>query len=153
MTSKPISEPDRDRDLRNLDPIFREKLIAVLAEMEALGTPFKLSEGFRTEKRQAWLFGQGRMSAPFGREGPKVTNANGITKLSNHQGTGEPGTGCAADCYPAGADGKIIWPPPSDSDARWELYARAAEKRGLVAGYRWKQPHDPPHIELRKARK
>lgn len=145
-------EPERDRNLDHLDPEFREKLLQVLAEMENFGTPFKLSEGFRTAKRQAWLYGSGRTSAPMGREGPKVTNANGITTLSNHQGTREPGTGCAADCYPMGKDGKIIWPPPPDSDPRWELYARAAEKHGLTAGYRWKQPHDPPHIELRKVR-
>jgi len=144
-------EPPRDKDLSHLDPEFRAKLIAVLADMEKRGTPFKLSEGFRSAKRQAWLFGSGRTSAVMGREGPIVTNANGITKLSNHQGNGTIGTGRAADCYPMDpTTGKIIWPPPPDNDPRWEAYARAAERYGLTAGYRWKQPHDPPHIELRR---
>ncbi|MGN6187042.1 MAG: M15 family metallopeptidase [Thermoanaerobaculia bacterium] len=88
--------------------------------------------------RQQWLYAQGRT-----RPGARVTNRDGVVRPSDHQSR------CAADCYPA-KDGRVIWPPPPDADPRWRRYAEIAEANGLVAGFRWKDPHDPPHVELRK---
>lgn len=123
---------------------FYVRLRRVLDQLAAEGTPFKLHEGFRTVERQKWLYGQGRMSVPFARPGARVTNRDGVKRPSDHQ------SGLAADCYPCHANGKLIWPPPPDSDPCWERYATLAEAQGLTAGYRWVSPHDPPHVELRK---
>jgi hypothetical protein len=139
------TEPAINRDPKLLDPQFWCKLRHVLDQLKAEDMPFRLHEGFRTVDRQQWLYGQGRVSyKPYGRPGKKVTMRDGLKRPSDHQ------SGLAADCYPAHPDGKIIWPPPPDSDPRWERYATLAEAEGLTAGYRWVSPHDPPHVELRK---
>lgn len=140
-----VNEPPIDRDPAKLDPEFRVRLEKVLATCSAEGIPFKFHEGFRTVERQQWLYGQGRPNAPFGRPGNIVTNRDGVKKLSNHQGNGLQGSGCAADCYPLNAQGKVTLKAP---DKTWKRYAEIAEANGLIAGYRWVQPHDPPHIEL-----
>jgi hypothetical protein len=142
-----VSEPPIDRDPAKLDPDFRTRLEKTLELLAAEGLKFKFHEGFRTIQRQQWLYGQGRPDAPFGRPGLKVTQKNGTTNLSNHQGNGTPGSGCAADCYPLNENGKVTLNPP---EKVWKRYAEVAESQGLTAGYRWTKPHDPPHIELRK---
>jgi hypothetical protein len=143
-----LTEPPIDRDPMKLDPAFREKLLKTLEILAAEGIPFKFHEGFRTVRRQQWLYGQGRPDAkPFGRPGMKVTQKNGTTNLSNHQGDGTAGSGCAADCYPLDRNGKVTLNAPQKV---WKRYAEVAESQGLTAGFRWNKPHDPPHIELRK---
>lgn len=143
-----VSEPPIDRDPMKLDPAFREKLLATLKILKAEKIPFKFHEGFRTVQRQQWLFGQGRPTAkPFGRPGIIVTERNGTTNRSNHQGDGTAGSGCAADCYPLDAKGRVKLDAPKKV---WKRYAEVAESQGLTAGFRWTKPHDPPHIELRK---
>ena len=140
------SEPPRDDDPTNLDPLFRQRLTAALQDLDTRGTPFKLVEGFRTVERQQWLFGSGRRDAkPYGREGPIVTHRDGVKALSNHQGTGQPGTGRGADCYPI-RNGKVFIPP--STDRLWNEYATALERQGLIAGHRWMKLKDSPHAEM-----
>jgi hypothetical protein len=92
------------------------------------------------------LFGSGRPTVvPFGREGGIVTQRDGVTKLSNHQGTGVAGTGKAADCYPL-KDGRVHIPPASDPV--WRSYADTALKHGLAAGLDFPTLKDSPHCEL-----
>lgn len=134
-------EPPINRNPADLDPGFRKALALTLGELAVEGMPFKFHEGFRTRERQAWLYAQGRS-----RPGRIVTHRDGESKLSNHQGDGEPGTGRAADCYPI-INGRVTLDPPK---GYWERYAEIAEKNGLTAGFRWESPHDPPHVELRK---
>ncbi len=120
-------------------------------DLDTRGTPFKLVEGFRTVERQQWLFGSGRPNAePFGRDGPIVTYRDGVKALSNHQGTGQPGTGCGADCYPM-RNGKVFVPP--STDRLWDEYATALERQGLIAGHRWTKLKDSPHAEMQVATK
>lgn len=143
----PIAEPPIDRDPLKLDAGFRARLMKTLDLLAAEGLPFKFHEGFRTVQRQQWLYGQGRPTVkPFGRPGIKVTQKNGTTNLSNHQGNGKPGSGKAADCYPLDKKGKVMIDAPQ---ATWKRYAEVAESQGLTAGFRWTKPHDPPHVELR----
>jgi hypothetical protein len=143
------AEPPRDKNLENLDPTFRARLTAALDELKATGTPFRFVEGFRTRERQQWLFGSGRPGTlPFGRVGPIVTHRDGVERLSNHQGTGEAGTGRGADCYPVRND-KVLIPP--SSDPVWSRYAEALERNGLTAGHHWKSLVDSPHAELEVA--
>lgn len=137
-----MTEPPINRDLDDLDPAFREKLIRTLDQLAMERIIFKFHEGFRTVARQKWLYAQGRS-----REGVVVTNNNGTSKLSNHQGDGTPGTGRAADCYPI-INGKVT--VNGIPQSIWKRYAEVAEANGLTAGFRWTRPHDPPHIELKK---
>lgn len=142
-------EPPRNNDFANLDPTFGAKLKIALAELNAAGTPFRFTEGFRTVERQQWLFGQGRPEVePFGREGKIVTKRDGVERLSNHQGTGQAGTGRGADCYPM-RNGKVFI--PDNTDPVWDRYADALERNGLSAGHRWASFKDSPHAELQVA--
>ena len=139
-------EPQRDNNPASLDPDFKARLTRALQDLEARGTPFRFIEGFRTVERQQWLFGQGRPEAkPFGRAGKVITQRDGVTKMSNHQGTGKAGSGKAADCYPV-RNGKVFI--PDASDPVWDAYADAVERQGLSAGHRWKSFKDSPHAEL-----
>lgn len=139
------AEPPINGDLGDLSTQFRSKLELALANLLAQGTPFKLIEGFRSVQRQQWLYGSGRPSAkPYGRPGPILTNANGVTVRSKHQGDGTAGSGEAADCYPV-KNGQVYIPP--STDAVWGAYADAVEAQGLVAGHRWTSIKDSPHSE------
>jgi hypothetical protein len=142
-----VSEPPRDKNWANLDAAFRTRLAATLDALAQRGTPFVLVEGFRTVPRQQWLYGSGRPNAvPYGRPGAIVTQRDGVRKLSNHQGTGVPGTGRGADCYPVNSSGKVFIPP--SSDPLWGKYAAAAMEQGLSAGHHWQSFKDSPHVEL-----
>lgn len=139
-------EPPQNADPAALLPAFRERLDLTLADLAAAGTPFRLIEGFRTVERQQWHHGSGRPTElPYGRPGPIVTQLDGVTKLSNHQGNGKPGSGRAADCYPT-RNGKVYVPP--DADPVWKAYADAARAHGLTAGYYWTSFQDHPHCQL-----
>ena len=140
------AEPPIDNDPADLDPTFRGKLNAALAQLSAQGKPFRFVEGFRALDRQQWLYGSGRPSAvPYGRPGPILTNADGINSLSKHQGNGTAGSGAAADCYPL-RGGSVYIPP--NTDPIWDVYAGAVTAQGLVAGRNFPTLKDSPHCEL-----
>ena len=141
-------EPPVNRNPDHLDPTFRAKLEAALADLATLGSPFKFVEGFRTVERQQWLFGSGRPNVvPFGRAGNIVTFKDGVQHLSNHQGNGTAGSGKAADCYPVKPDGRVHIPP--STDPVWRRYADAVVRQGLTAGLNFPSFKDSPHCELR----
>ncbi len=141
------AEPPKDRDLTNLSPDFRGKLLNVLAALQSSGKPFQFNEGYRTVDRQQWLYGSGRPQAkPYGRGGHILTNVDGVIKKSAHQGDGSAGSGCAADCYPIDANGKVYI--PDITDPIWKIYADAVVKEGLEAGYYWEKLKDAPHCEF-----
>ena len=139
------AEPPIDRDPDHLVPEFWTRLRRALEQLAAAGTPFRFHEGFRTVERQQWLYGSGRPRAAFGRPGAIVTNADGVTVRSNHQGSGTAGSGRAADCYPL-RDGRVII--PAASDPLWRAYAEAVRAQGLTAGLYWPRLKDAPHCEL-----
>lgn len=80
-----MSAHDIDNSWEHLYPDFRAKLRKVLEE--APGGPWKLTEGYRSQERQTWLYAAGRT-----RPGPIVT---WMRKPLNH------GAGLAADVVPA----------------------------------------------------
>jgi hypothetical protein len=140
-------EPPRDNDPMKLDPAFRSRLEAALEVLRDAGSPFRFVEGFRTVERQQWLFGSGRPTVqPFGRPGAIVTHRDGVTKRSNHQGSGVAGTGKGADCYPVTPEGKVFIPPANDR--LWRVYAEAVKAQGLQAGLDFPRFKDAPHCEL-----
>lgn len=140
------AEPPINSNPADLDPIFRDKLNAALAQLKAQGTPFRFTEGFRTVDRQQWLYGSGRPSVvPYGRIGPILTNADGVHSLSKHQGNGSPGSGRAADCYPLRNGGVFI---PPDTDPVWDQFAMAVIAQGLIAGRNFPKFRDSPHCEM-----
>lgn len=89
-----------NRDMRLLSPWFAEKVVKALAKCHAMGYPIEVFEGFRSPKRQNWLYAQGRT-----REGAIVTKARAWE--SAHQ------LGVAVDIA-ARVAGKWSWEFPVD---------------------------------------
>lgn len=114
----------------NLHPDLARKVTALLTEMELIGKPVRVTEGYRSLARQAWLYAQGRT-----RPGPKVT----WTMKSVHR------LGMAVDVVPIIA-GKVTFDGHA-ADAVLEEWAKRAEARGLTAGAHWSTA-DNPHVQL-----
>jgi peptidoglycan L-alanyl-D-glutamate endopeptidase CwlK len=127
-----------NRDIRLLYPAFRDRVHALLAEMNRYaarrmpGIEWRLVEGLRSSKRQQALFAQGR-STP----GPRVTNLDGVRRRSAHQ------YGLAADLAPF-ARGKLCW---DILDRHWAYLGHVARSLGLTWGGDWRGFPDRPHAE------
>lgn len=129
----PMSVTSTDNDWEHLYPTFREKLQKVLEETSAAtGYKWVMTEGYRSNARQAYLYEQGRT-----RPGPIVT---WMKTPKNH------GSGCAADCYPT-KNGKT--PDFSIGVKAYETFRSIYQKHGLGNGA-WGKG-DLGHVELTDA--
>lgn len=104
---------------------------------------FTIVEGVRTTKRQQDLYAQGRT-----KPGAKVTNADGVKNKSNHQPKGD-GFGYAIDFCPY-VNGKLDWDNINNFKTVINHIKATALLLGIkiTAGIDWKNPYDPPHIQL-----
>lgn len=141
----------RSKDaLKGVHPDLVRVMEAAIAD-----TPqdFTIVEGVRTAARQAELYAQGRTIKGRAVKGPIVTNADGVTKKSNHQPKAD-GYGHAVDLYPY-YDGKV---QVQDKDVirRLGVIARHVKDKAarlgvaITWGGDWRSPHDPPHFELKQ---
>ncbi|MBS1716448.1 MAG: M15 family metallopeptidase [Armatimonadetes bacterium] len=133
-----------DRNPEHLFPAFREKIVQIIADMDAwtaIHLPsYKaaMAEGFRTTARQKELYAQGRDKDGAVTDRKKtVTYKNGTTNPSNHQ------SGLAADIA-FERDGELTWDVP---DVAWAYLRHLAHVQGLVSGSDWQTFKDEPHIE------
>jgi len=126
-----FSEVDPDGILldERMNPVFVEKLRAVLTDLVEQGFSPEIFEGYRSFDRQESLFAQGRS-----RGGDIVTNARG--GQSWHQ------YGLAVDIVHQGAD---KW---RESDL-WSALGEAGERQGLYWGGNF---GDRPHLEFHPGR-
>lgn len=134
---KPVVPESATRRLVGVHPELASRIIKVLAAMSTAGHPMMVTDGLRTEAQQRALYAKGR-TAP----GPKVTNADGTIKKSNHQAKAD-GYGHAVDCAFL-VDGRPSW----DIRLPWKLYGALVVGQGLVWGGNWKSLVDLPHAEL-----
>lgn len=129
--------PHDRRMLIGVHPQLINSITKVLDEMEAAGTPMMVCYGVRTTAEQQALYAQGR-SKP----GHIVTNADGVTHLSNHQVKAD-GLGRAVDCC------FVVGGVPSwDIHLPWHTYGEWVQKVGLSWGGTWHRLVDLPHAEL-----
>jgi peptidoglycan LD-endopeptidase CwlK len=120
-----MSEPVACRDLNQLDPTFRHKLEAVIADLAGQGIHLLVTETYRSQARQDYLYSLGRT-----RKGNIVT----WTTHSNHTGRK------AADvCFLVHKKATYTGP--------WKFVGKVAAAHGLTWGGNWKNP-DKPHLEL-----
>lgn len=139
---------DWRRKLDGVHPDLRRKVEQIVAAFAALGYDLRVTDGVRTVAEQQALFAQGRTTpgpdvSPARPLGRTVTNADGVTKKSNHQ-PHDDGVGHAVDCT-FWIDGSPSWAP----DLPWTLYGAMAQLLGLKWGGNWQsQKGDLPHIEL-----
>ena len=100
----------------------------VMVDMEMLGHPVRVVEGYRSLERQAELYVQGRTTP-----GEVVTKAKPGESLHNY--------GCAVD-FIFRKEGYNATPP------LWETLGTIGEKHGLEWGGRWKGFVDKPHFQM-----
>lgn len=133
-------------NLAQVHPELIKRMLRVLASMEGIGHPMKITDGFRSAEDEAKLFAEGRTTIgpnpdpqhPLGRT---VTNCDGVHGKSNHQAHAD-GYGHAVDATFV-VNGQPRW---NDSDP-WDHYGVALKMEGLLWGGDWKHP-DKPHAEL-----
>lgn len=131
---------------RSLDSLIgvHPELVTVMIEA-IIDTPidYTIIEGLRTTKRQQDIYAQGRT-----KPGSIVTYADGVKNKSNHQKKAD-GFGHAIDFCPV-IDGKLDW----NNHANFKKVADHIVATGLRlgikinAGFYWKKPYDPPHVQL-----
>ena len=115
-----------------LAPLFAEKVFTLLADMKAKGHDPVVREGFRSDERQAWLYGFGRTWDDPGDPRGEVTNApNGAKSWHRY--------GLAVDIVSA-AHGDS---PPSEF---WYDLRAIAHDLELTSGEDWRQ-QDDPHVQ------
>ncbi|WP_234111457.1 M15 family metallopeptidase [Chryseobacterium sp. R2A-55] len=138
------------RSLANLQGVHPDLVKVMKAAIVNSPVDFTITEGLRTTKRQQELFAQGRTTP-----GVKVTNADGVKNLSNHQDEADgrkDGLGQAVDLYPF-FEGKVQV-NHKDTIARLKDIAAHIKKTAkdlgikIVWGGDWKSPYDPPHFQL-----
>lgn len=116
----------RDSDLKKLHPDMRKKVKAVLKKLEDERIPFRLFEGYRTPKRQTWLYAQGRT-----RSGPRVTKAKAWESLHQY--------GVAGD-FVLFLDGTWSWSTSGPHATWWTRLHEVGVEVGLKA-LSWEKPH------------
>lgn len=133
----------KDKRLDGVHPDLVARVQLILDGMKLLGFPMMVTDGVRTLKRQQELYAQGRTQP-----GKIVTNADGVTRKSNHQAKAD-GYGYAVDCcFLVDIDGDGDLDPTWDKARPWERYGALAQALGLVWGGAWTGFVDKPHIEL-----
>jgi hypothetical protein len=100
----------------------------VMADMDMLGHPIRITEGYRSLERQAELYAQGRTT-----KGTVVTNAKPGESWHNYQ---------------VAFDVVFRKQGYNASDALWETLGTVGEKHGLDWGGRWREFVDKPHFQM-----
>jgi peptidoglycan LD-endopeptidase CwlK len=117
-----------DRDWAKLDPVFRDRVLMLLARLAARGYPMALLEGYRSPERQDLLAGLGG----------HVTLARAFQ--SAHQ------FGLAVDLAPLRAGKLVIDESDPEAMTAYAALGEEAERLGLVWGGRWAM-RDYGHVE------
>lgn len=126
--SKPtIPEPPRIYSLGDLCPAFRERVEAIVADLDRV----RVFETLRTEERQQYLYG-------FGRE---YDDGRGAVTKAQTALRGWHAFGLAVDIV---EDDATPWTAPMSF---WQSLGLAAEKHGCIWGGRW-QTVDLPHVQM-----
>lgn len=129
--------------LKRLEGVHPDLVKVLLISIEDTPIDFSIIEGVRTTKRQQEIFAQGRT-----KPGNIVTYADGVKNKSNHQKKSD-GFGHAIDFCPF-INGKLDWNNHSNFKVIADHIVSTGAKLGIkiTAGFYWKKPYDPPHIQL-----
>jgi peptidoglycan L-alanyl-D-glutamate endopeptidase CwlK len=114
-----------DRDITNLAPFFYAQVKAAIDDCAAAGMPLWIVEGYRSPKRQNWLYAAGRT-----RPGVIVTEARAWQSMHQY--------GLAIDVC-GGTNKKAIWVMP------WNKIKAIFKKHGLES----LAPYEQSHFEIR----
>lgn len=135
---------DRDKArLSGVHPTLITRLISVMADMSAAGTPMFVIQGVRTQAEQEADYLQGRDSR---HPGAIITYCDGTTHKGPHQPHAD-GYGYAVDLAFVPSKDKAN---PFDKSWPWEDFGDALESHALIWGGRFHNGHmgDLDHAEL-----
>ena len=128
-------------NLQGVHPNLRKVMETASATTPVL---FTITDGVRTQAQQQALYAQGRTTA-----GSIVTNADGVTKKSNHQ-TKADGYGYAVDLYPSPNGSVNINDVASLKSIAAHIKSTAAKLGiGITWGGDFTSLKDYPHFELK----
>ncbi len=127
--SPPVNVDRRDANPARLHPVVREKVAALLVELNAKQCPFRIFEAYRAPERQRHLHAQGRT-----RPGLKITNAEAWE--SYHQ------YGLAADIV-LFINGQWSWSSAGPLAKMWDELQAQARLVGLET-----LSFERPHVQL-----
>ena len=140
------------RSLDNLKNVHPDLVKVMTEAIKNSPVDFTIVCGLRTTKEQQELYDKGRT-----KPGPKVTNADGIKNLSNHQDEADgkkDGYGSAVDLYPY-FDGQVQI-NHKDTIPKLKIIGKhiedTAKKLGVNIewGGRWTKLVDYPHFQLKR---
>lgn len=140
------------RSLDNLKNVHPDLVKVMTEAIKDSPCDFTIVCGLRTTKEQQEIYAKGRT-----KPGPKVTNADGVRHLSNHQDEADgkkDGLGSAVDLYPY-FDGKVQV-NHKDTIPKLKIIAahiEATAKRlgiDIEWGGRWTKLIDYPHVQLKR---
>lgn len=114
----------RDADLSHLHPVFRGAVVKVLEELARRQIPMALFEGYRSPKRQKYLFGMT----------PRVTHARPWKSFHQY--------GLAADIV-LHIDGQWVWNDDGQNAEYWRQLHEIGHSHGLDSAV-----FEPPHLQL-----
>lgn len=112
----------------DLQPLVKRKADEVVKEMELLGFPIRITQGFRSIEEQDKLYAQGRTTP-----GQIVTNAKGGESFHNY--------GVAVDVVFR----KEGYNAP---ETLWQTFGTVGKKHGFEWGGDWKTFKDRPHLQM-----
>ena len=118
----------RFRNPNSLQPLVERQAKAVMKEMELLGHPVRIVEGFRTNARQSELYAQGRTTP-----GNIVTYAKAGESFHN---------------YGVAVDYVFIKEGYNAPDALWQTLGAVMKRHGFLWGGDWASWPDRPHGEM-----
>jgi D-alanyl-D-alanine carboxypeptidase len=124
LPAKPVASTPPSKLL----PLVERKTVAIIADMERLGHPVRLVEGFRSIDQQNALYAQGRTTP-----GAIVTNAKGGESL--HQ-------------YGIAVDFVFRKEGYNASEALWKKLGDVGRSHGFEWGGDWKGFVDKPHFQM-----
>lgn len=149
------SKPDRDPN--NWHPLLLKRWPFFAGTLYQRVGKVMVNEGWRSDSRQAWLYGQGRspeelravgLDPTLSRPGPKVTNAWSARLSAHGWMENDKPAACALDLVPLGTDDKP-WSPDDPWDDFVRVVAELAPKSGLRHFSKpGKPPWDKPHVQL-----
>lgn len=135
------------RDLKQLNPLVKTMLEIALNKIIKKGIKPLVTETYRPQERQYYLYGQGRsFSQCIGAGMPKkyankyARGGDQVTWTLNSMHTKR----CAVDLIPQ-RDGKAIW---NSKDAETLKIIEIMQSVGFEAGANWEYSPDSPHFQV-----
>lgn len=122
----------QERKLASLNPVFRPKVVRVLAKLKEEGFQPTIFFGWRSVAVQLELYRNRRTKVKF-----SFHNAQTRDGMPNAY---------AADII----DQRWAWSPEAETRGFWAALGRVAKAEGLVWGGDWTDPWDPAHIQSRQ---